>query len=209
MLITSHSNQAAELTKVPLDPASIQKALGNVPSGVAAVCAEVDGAPIGFVASSFSVGISFEPPLVLFSVQNSSTTWPKLRSAARIGVSILGRHQEKECLQLASRTKDRFAGMDTMVSESGALFIGGAACFLECTVMAEIPAGDHHIVLLRVRDMAVDLEAEPLIYHRSAFRRLTVPLSRASRSSAEFKEFADDWFFPATADAGRGMPLGA
>ena len=197
MLITSHSNQRAELTKVPLDPASIQVALGNVPSGVAAICAEVDGMPVGFVASSFSVGISFEPPLVLFSAQNSSTTWPRLRDSKRVGVSILGRNQEAECLQLASRTRDRFSGLDTMVSDNGALFIGGAACFLECTVMSEIPAGDHHIVLLNVRDLAVDLEAEPLIYHRSAFRRLTVPLAGSSRSHGGVIEFADDWYFPA------------
>jgi len=203
MLITSHTSQLADLTKVALDPASIQKALGNVPSGVAAVCAEIDGVPIGFVASSFSVGISFEPPLVLFSAQNSSTTWPKLRGAKHIGVSIFGRNQEKACLQLASRTKDRFLDLDTMVSENGSLFIGGSACFLECTVLTEIPAGDHHIVVLRIRDLAVDLEAEPLIYHRSAFRRLTVPLSGPSGAVSGFSDFADDWFFPAPVRVGQ------
>ncbi|MCU1480510.1 MAG: Flavin reductase-like domain protein [Subtercola sp.] len=198
MLITSHSDQAAFLSKVDLDPGSIRSALGNVPSGVAAICAEVNGEPVGFVASSFSVGISFDPPIVLFSAQNTSSTWPVLRSAERLGISILARSQEEACLQLASRSRNRFDGLETIRSEKGALFVANSACLLECTVVAEIPAGDHHIVLLQVRDVAVDRDAEPLIYHRSAFRRLTVPLSSSRITQASGAPgSADDWHFPA------------
>lgn len=204
MLITSHSTpsggseRASTLTKVDLDPGSVRAALGNVPSGVAAICAEIDGEPVGFVASSFSVGISFDPPIVLFSAQNTSTTWPVLRSAERLGISILARNQEEACLRLASRTRNRFEGLDTLRSERNALFIAGSACLLECAVVAEIPAGDHHIVLLRVADLAIDQGTEPLVYHRSAFRRLTVPLpSSTFRADASSIEDADDWHFPA------------
>ena len=35
-----------------------------------------------------------------------------------------------------------------------------------------VPAGDHTIVVLRVCDIRVDPEVPPIVFHRSAFRRL-------------------------------------
>ncbi len=158
--------------RVSTDPAAVRAAFGRFPSGIAALCAVVSGSPAGIVASSFSVGVSFDPPLVLFSVQNSSTTWPVLRRAQRIGVSVLGRGHAAACRQLASRRGDRFAGLDTHVVDSGALFLGGSALWLECEVMSETPAGDHRIVLLEVTSLKVEPEMEPLVYHAAEFREL-------------------------------------
>jgi flavin reductase (DIM6/NTAB) family NADH-FMN oxidoreductase RutF len=36
----------------------------------------------------------------------------------------------------------------------------------------EIPAGDHHIVLLRVIGLRTGPETLPLVFHRSGFQRL-------------------------------------
>ncbi|TQR79565.1 flavin reductase, partial [Mycobacterium hodleri] len=55
-------------TRTPL--ANLRHVFAHVPSGVAAVSAIVDGVPVVLVASSFQVGISADPPLVLFSVQH-------------------------------------------------------------------------------------------------------------------------------------------
>jgi flavin reductase (DIM6/NTAB) family NADH-FMN oxidoreductase RutF len=154
------------------DPAVLRAAFGHFPSGIAALCAEVDGVATGLVATSFSVGVSFDPPLVLFSVQNQSSTWPVLRTAARIGVSILGREHATTALQLSSRKGDRFAGLDTTVTVDGSLFLGGSSLWLDCEIVSETPAGDHKIVLLEVRSLKVEAEMEPLIYHGAKFREL-------------------------------------
>lgn len=152
--------------------ASIKAAFAQFPSGVAAFSAMVDFAPEALVASSFTVGVSLEPPLVMFAVQNSSTTWPKLRQASRIGVSVLAQGQEEACLQLSSKTRDRFDGLDTSVSDSGAVLIDGALLGLECEIVSETPAGDHAIVVLEVKSTAINHGAEPLIYHAAGFRQL-------------------------------------
>ncbi|HWH96880.1 MAG TPA: flavin reductase family protein [Pseudolysinimonas sp.] len=157
---------------VTKDPAAIRSAFNRFPSGIAALCAEVDGRPTALVASSFSVGVSFDPPLVLFSVQNSSSTWPVLRLAKSVGVSVLGKDHAQVCSQLASRTGDRFVGLDTVATESGSLFIGDSALWLDCTIMSETPAGDHQLVLLEVTSLKVEADREPLIYHGAAFRQL-------------------------------------
>jgi flavin reductase (DIM6/NTAB) family NADH-FMN oxidoreductase RutF len=159
-----------------LQPAALRQAFGRFPSGIAALCAQIDGAPNGIVASSFTVGVSMEPPLVMFAVQNTSRTWPVLRGADRIGVSILGTEHDGVCRQIASRTGDRFAGLELHTSDGGAVFLEQAALWLDCSVENEVPAGDHQVVLLRVHGFSThDGAHEPLVFHGSEFRRLEQP----------------------------------
>ncbi|AMM19230.1 oxidoreductase [Frondihabitans sp. PAMC 28766] len=152
--------------------ATIKRAFGAFPSGVAALCAEIDGVKVGMVASSFSVGVSFDPPMVMFSVQNSSSTWPTLKAAERIGISILASEHDAACYQLSSRQGDRFAGLDVHTADSGAIFVHDAAVWLECVVRSTIPAGDHHVVVLEVTSLRVGEGREPLVYHGTRFRQL-------------------------------------
>jgi len=165
---------------VPLvsDPDSTQlrHAFAKVPSGVAALAALVDGAPQGLVVSTFTVGVSLDPPLVMFAVQNSSRTWPVLRGSARLGVSVLSAHQEHAARQIASKDGDRFAGLPVSVSSEGALLLPGAALWLDCSVEQEVPAGDHAVVLLRVHGHEVrEGHVDPLVFHSSTFTGLRQP----------------------------------
>jgi flavin reductase (DIM6/NTAB) family NADH-FMN oxidoreductase RutF len=158
------------LTHTILDAPTLRQAFGQFPSGVVAICAEVDGEPTAMAASSF-VGVSFDPPLVAFCVQNSSTTWPRLRGADRLGISVLGEAHDVAARTLAAKTGNRFEGLSTTTTVDGAVFVDGACAWLDATVTEEVPAGDHAIVLMRVNEL--DLRDElPIVFHRSAFRRL-------------------------------------
>lgn len=163
----------APLTPLAEDPGALRRTFALFPSGVAAIAADVDGGPRVLVASSFQVGISADPPLVLFAVQRTSETWPVLRRAGRLGVSVLGEAHEAACRQLASKVADRFSGIAVERTEAGAVLIGGAPVRLECAIEGEMPAGDHDLVLLRVLALATDPAAEPLVFHGSTFRRLS------------------------------------
>jgi flavin reductase (DIM6/NTAB) family NADH-FMN oxidoreductase RutF len=159
-----------------LDPASLRETFGHFPSGVAALCTLVDVAPQGIVASTFTVGVSLDPPLVMFAVQNSSQTWPLIRAGGRIGVSVLAAGQTDACRQIASKSADRFAGIGLTATEQGALFLNDAGLWLDCSVETEVPAGDHAVVLLRVHGYSVtDSSSDPLIFQGSEFRSLAVP----------------------------------
>ena len=59
------------------------------------------------------------------------------------------------------RTGDRFAGLALDSTDEGALFLRDAALWLDCSVEQEIPAGDHHVVLLRVHGHATHGDATP------------------------------------------------
>lgn len=159
-----------------LGPAALREAFGHVPSGVAALCTLVDGAPQGIVASTFTVGVSLDPPLAMFAVQKSSRTWPLIRAGGQIGVSVLAAGQAEACRQIASKSADRFAGIGLTATERGALFLSDAGLWLDCSVETEVPAGDHTVVLLRVHGHSVgDNSGDPLIFQGSEFRSLQVP----------------------------------
>ncbi len=153
---------------------SLKAAFGGFPSGVAAICAMVDGEPQGFVVSSFSSGVSFDPPLVLFSVMNSSATWPVLRDAPQLGVSVLASSHHLIGRQLASKSGNRFQDVPVVETDDGALFVAGAPVSFECSVVSEIPAGDHLVVLLQITRLASNTGSEPLIYHAARFRTLSL-----------------------------------
>lgn len=154
-----------------LSPGALRETFGHFPSGVAALCTTVDGRLEGIVASTFTVGVSLDPPLVMFAAQNSSRTWPLIRTSGRIGVSVLAADQADICRQVAAKSGDRFAGVGRTTTSSGAVLLDYAALWLDCSVETEIPAGDHTVVLLRVHSYSTpDTSRDPLIFHASEFR---------------------------------------
>ena len=154
-----------------LSPAALREAFGHVPSGVVAIAAEADGSRVGMAASTF-VPVSLDPPLISFCVRNSSETWPRLVGLPALGISVLGESHHEAVRTLAAKDRDRFAGLDTVTSPAGAVFVAGTCLWLESAVEQQVPAGDHTIVVLRVLDLTVHGEVAPVVFHRSRFRRL-------------------------------------
>lgn len=161
---------SALTTNQDLDPVALRQAFGIFPTGVVAVAAVVDGVPVGLAASSFT-SVSLDPPLVSFSIARTSKTWPDLRRATHVGVTILAEHHSDVCRQLAGEPADRFEGVAVSVSEDGALTLDEGLARFDCTIYREVEAGDHLIVLLELH--AVEQAAgQPLVFHRSGFGRL-------------------------------------
>ena len=164
-------NHAPDL--VAVDPSTLRNAFAQFPSGVAALIGQAGGQTHVMVASSFAVGVSLEPALAMFAVQRSSTTWPDLAKADRIGVSVLSDIHAPICRQLAGRDKDRrLSGVAHERRPGGAIVLPEASLRMDCRVYATHPAGDHDVVILEVLAVEFDDECEPLIWHRSAFRAL-------------------------------------
>lgn len=151
--------------------AELRRAFSCFPSGVTALCALVDGLPVGMAASSFT-SVSIEPPLVSVCVARSSATWKVLRTAERLGVSVLSEDHAAASRQLAASGVDRFAGLDWRGTADGAVFVGGSAALIDCSLASEVDAGDHLLALLRIHAVSSDPTVTPLVFHGSGFRRL-------------------------------------
>jgi flavin reductase (DIM6/NTAB) family NADH-FMN oxidoreductase RutF len=158
----------------PTETNALRRAYGTFPSGVTAVCALREGAPVGIVASTF-VAVSMDPPLVSICVQHTSTTWPLLAGLPRLGLSVLGATHGAACRQIAAKTGNRFEGIDYTVTDEGAVLLHEAAAWLDCSIDTVFPAGDHDLVLLRVQRLQTHDDITPLIFHGSRLHTLPAP----------------------------------
>lgn len=158
-------------TNQDLDPERLREAFGIFPSGVVAVAAEVDGDLTGLAASSFT-SVSIDPPLVSFSVANTSRTWPTLRRSDHLGLTILAGHHGEVCRQLAGPVEERFTGLPLSTSADGAVTLDDGLARFDCSIYHEVEAGDHTIVILRLHRVEHADTADPLVFHRSGFGTL-------------------------------------
>ena len=163
---------AGPAVRPDLDPHVLRSAFGAFPSGVVAVAAQVRGLPAGIAASSFT-SVSLDPPLASFSVAATSNTWPLLREARHLGVSVLADHHDTVCRQLAGPPAQRFTGLRFTSTYDGAVLLDEAVATFDCTVDREIEAGDHVIVVLALHRVTDGGGRSPLVFHRSGFKRLS------------------------------------
>lgn len=174
-----------------VSPDALRETFSHFPQGVALIGAEVAGTPLGLVASTVTAGVSLDPPLISVAVQTTSSTWPLLRSAPALGVSLLGAHQSLLAKQLAAKDRaSRFAGVAPEITADGALTIPGSPAYLWTRLYNEVEAGDHTLALLEILDTSSrtdtgtgtdtgipaddDSDTDALVFHRSEFKGMTV-----------------------------------
>lgn len=166
----------------PTDPQWFRRVLGQYPTGVCVVTAtEADGRRAGFVVGSFT-SVSLNPPLVAFFPDKGSTSWPRIRDAGKFCVNILGAGQEDVCRNFAVRKGDKFEGVAVRQAESGAPIIEGVVAWIDCDLESVTEAGDHYIVLGRVRGLDVESTSLPLLFFQGGYGRFA-PLSLAADGS--------------------------
>ena len=159
-----------------LDDRGLRDAFGRFATGVAFVTTEVDGTPLGLIVSSF-VAVSLDPPLVSFCAARNSLTWRRMRTARRFTVNVLAASHGEFARRAAEPGADRFAEP-----------LSDVLAVIECDLETEHAAGDHSIVVGRVRSVEVRRDGDPLVYFSGGFggfEALVQPDARAGRRRAE------------------------
>ncbi|QDY77356.1 flavin reductase family protein [Streptomyces qinzhouensis] len=161
--------------RAPVGGAEFRQVLGRFASGVTVITApDPDGSdgPAGFACQSFS-SLSLDPPLVVFMVGRTSTTWPRIARAGTFCVNVLGEGQGELCRGFAVPGGDKFAGVTHRPAPvTGAPLLAGVTAWVDCTVHAVHTGGDHLIVVGRVEALGTGGDGDPLIFHEGQFRRL-------------------------------------
>jgi flavin reductase (DIM6/NTAB) family NADH-FMN oxidoreductase RutF len=154
-----------------LDARDFRDTLGRFCTGVVVATGCVEGQPAGFAAQSFS-SVSLEPPLVLLCPAKTSTSWPKLRASGSFCINILAADQKPVCDVFAQSGIDKFAALPWQPGVTGSPVLDGVLAYVDCDLEAEHDAGDHTVVLGRVRDVRIlDPDGSPLLFYRGAYGR--------------------------------------
>lgn len=151
----------------PTDRA-LRNAFGRFATGVTIVTARTPSGPIGMTANSFS-SVSMEPPLVLWCPAKNSSRYDAFAAAEHFAIHVLGADDEALALAFARRG-DAFDGLDLEYNDNGVPVFDRCLARFECATHQIHDAGDHALVLGRVRSAAYR-EGEALIFSQGLFRR--------------------------------------
>ena len=116
---------------------------------------------------------SFEPPMIVVAVENQAHSLKVIRESGRFVVNVLeagqrelagwfGRHHEK--------VGDKLANRETTATQTGQMVLPEALSWFECRLAAQVPAGDHVLIVAEVVDAGVIREGAPLQLKETGFR---------------------------------------
>jgi flavin reductase (DIM6/NTAB) family NADH-FMN oxidoreductase RutF len=132
--------------------------------------------PAGFTANAFA-SVSLDPPLILVCVGHKSTSLDTIKASKAFSVNILDASQLAIAQCFASNAPEkytRFCDVPYHTAATGAPVFDDALGWLDCTLVAMYPGGDHEILLGEVQ--ALDARpGTPLLYYQGRFTAAPEP----------------------------------
>ena len=125
------------------------------------------GAMYGVTVSSFN-SVSLNPPLVLFSMERSSSRFPVFSGCSRFIVNILSDGQKSISEDFAERREGHWERCDFLISD-GMPILCGIVAYFKCSVYGRYDGGDHDIIVGRVLECNLLDEEDSLLYYRGRY----------------------------------------
>ncbi|HET7037966.1 MAG TPA: flavin reductase family protein [Thermomicrobiaceae bacterium] len=134
---------------------------------------EAEGQTPGAFTANWLSQASFEPPLVMVSVEADSYSLPLIRAGGRFAVSVLESGQRELAGHFGKKARhagNKLADVPHHPSASGLPVLDAALGYVVCEVTGEIPAGDSVVVIGAVIEAGEQREGEPLTMREAGFR---------------------------------------
>jgi len=162
----------ADLAASELVPDELRRALGRFVTGVTIVtCRDDNGEPVGLTANSFNA-LSLDPPLVLWSLRESSSTIGAFTAATHFAVNVLAADQVELSRRFARPTSAKFDEGEWTDGQGGAPLLAGCVAVFECRRHSHHAAGDHMLFIGEVERIGGSASS-PLVYHAGHYRTLS------------------------------------
>lgn len=154
------------------DAAGFRKALGSFATGVTIITTrDASGAPVGLTVNSFN-SVSLNPPLVLWSLAETSNSLSIFRAATHWAVHVLSSDQEALSGRFARRGEDKFAGAEIEPGFGDVPLLRGCSARFQCRTAFQYEGGDHVIFVGEV--LAFDrADVAPLVFHAGRYAHAT------------------------------------
>jgi len=155
-----------------MDIGDFRQALGRFATGVCLVTVnDPELGPLATTVNSFS-SVSLDPPLVLWSIQNSSDHLAVYTQCQHFGISVLSSEQGALSGQYAQRGGHSVQADHFTTGPQGEPKLIDALAHFTCAAYAVHPGGDHQIIVGEVLQFE-SRNAAPLIFYNGGYRALS------------------------------------
>jgi flavin reductase (DIM6/NTAB) family NADH-FMN oxidoreductase RutF len=132
-----------------------------------------DGEEVNAFTANWLSQASFDPPLLMVSVENDSKSLPMILHAGRFAVNVLESGQRELAGTLgktALKVPDKLKGLGYDLSEHGCPLLHDALAWVECRVTSSVAAGDSTVIIGEVTSVGLRREGTPLTMKEAGFR---------------------------------------
>ncbi|PWJ54329.1 NADH-FMN oxidoreductase RutF, flavin reductase (DIM6/NTAB) family [Quadrisphaera granulorum] len=147
-----------------IDPDLMKQVNRRFITGVTVVTVDDDGTPRGLAASSFT-SISVDPATVLVCVQHTSSTHDSLFRSEHLAINILSTDQLEVVRRFASKSDDKFAGLDWIAGPHGSPLLQNSSARIEVQIRERLRASTHSVFIGRVVH-AETTNLPPMVYQQ-------------------------------------------
>lgn len=149
----------------------LRRCLGKFATGVTVVTCRGDSGDVyAMTVNSFS-SVSLDPPLILWSIDKSTSALQTYLDAEYFAINILSTEQQDISQRCAESNYPHLEGLDIEESRHGLPILSDTLACLECNLQAVHDGGDHYIVIGRVEDLRHS-DRQPLLFFDGSYRTL-------------------------------------
>lgn len=149
------------------DPRMFRRCLSQYGTGVA-ILTTADGTDRSAVTVNSFSSLSLDPPLLLWSIDKRSRSFPAFSTCKYFAVNILSSEQIELSRHFSSKLVDKFESVDWAAGRFESPLLAGCIAHFECSVDARHDGGDHLILIGHVKQLA-RFEGVPLIFSQGQY----------------------------------------
>jgi flavin reductase (DIM6/NTAB) family NADH-FMN oxidoreductase RutF len=165
---TDPTKESARFEPV-LDASAFRRIAGHWVTGVAVITTiDKAGNPLGLTMNGLT-SLSLSPPRFLVCFDNGSETLAALRISKIFCINFLHRDQQALSSLFATKSANKFSGVEWTKGLTGAPVLSGAIGHMELRLSQLLCGGDHQIAIGEA--VAADTRTgEPLVYFNGEYR---------------------------------------
>ena len=146
---------------------NFKKTLSKFSTGITVICVKNNNLIYGKTVNSFT-SLSLNPPMVLFSLGNYSSSIKQFSKTKFLSVNILSHKQKKLSENFASSTP-KLENIKFIDGKNKTAIIPNCIANLECELIDKIKKGDHILFICKILELQSNDKLKPLIYFNSKY----------------------------------------
>lgn len=146
---------------------NFKKTLSKFSTGITVVCVKNNNFIHGKTVNSFN-SLSLDPPMVLFSLGNYSSSISKFTKTKYLSINILSSKQKRISENFAS-SSPKLKNIKFLDGKNKTVILPNCIANLECKLIDKIKKGDHIIFICKILELQSNDKLKPLVYFNSKY----------------------------------------